>query len=346
MPAVDQRTEIIRFSPSESCRFAYVSGMTRPPVLTQAQRTRLRRLEPALRDAVRRGDYEAAKQITADIQSLLRPTGHETRLMQAKNWLFESAMEAGHLEVAMAGFRGIRQKMSSNTRVYLEATALLAICHLRRKEVGAAEPLIAEVLKNENVISSLSRRRQFRIRVVQRFEEEAVLAALTGGVHERLDIDRVQAEAGAAVQSQTEDEILANIGSQVPPEVIALLLHVHDFASRQLTVTEVELLPPPRTITEKVSLGRTILNAVNRVVWRSLCDPESEVYKMWCTQGMIALIDKKFLTVAVVAALSGMRIGAFALAAYLTAIILKMGLEVFCELAKPESVMIERNQTG
>ena len=314
--------------------------MTRPPKLTDVQRTRLARLEPALRDAVRRGDYDTAKHLTADIQALLRPTGHETRLMQAKNWAFEAAMEAGQLEVAMAGFRGIRQKMSPNTRVHLEATTLLAICHLRRREVAMAEPLMADVLRNDKVIVSPNRRRQFRLRVVQRFEEEGVLAALSGGIHERLDLDQVQAEAGMAVQTQTEDEILANIGRQVPPEVIDLLLRIHEFAGRQLTSVELKLLPPSRTIVEKTSLGRTIYDASKRVIWRSLCDPSSEVYKMWCTNGMMALIDKKFLTATVVAALSGMRVGAYAIAVCVSAMVFKMGLEVFCDVAKPDGIMI------
>ena len=143
-----------------------------------------------------------------------------------------------------------------------------------------------------------------------------------------------------AVQTQTEDEILANIGRQVPPEVIAVLLRIHEFAGRQLTPVEFKLLPPSRTIVEKTSLGRTIYDASKRVVWRSLCDPSSEVYKMWCTNGMMALIDKKFLTATVVAALSGMRIGAYALAVCVSAMVFKMGLEVFCDVAKPDGIMI------
>ena len=276
------------------------------------------------------------------MQDLLRPTGHETRLMQAKNWLFEAAMEAGQLEIAMAGFRGIRQKVAADTRIYLEASALLAICHLRRREVGAAEPLMAAVLKHENIISSQRRRRQFRLRVIRRFEEEAVLAALAGGVHERLDVDRVQADAGRAVQTLSEEDILASIGAEVPPEVIKVLLRVHEFAAKQLTKAEMDLLPPPRTVTSKISVGRTVLAAVERVVWRSLCDKESDVYKMWYSEGMAGLIDKKFLTAAVIAALGGLRVGAFALAVYLTAIIVKMGLEVFCEVARPDGVMIDK----
>jgi hypothetical protein len=102
--------------------------MPKPPNLSEGQKSRLRILEPALRQAVRSGNFQAAKIHAADIQSLLRPTGHEARLMQAKNWLFEAAMEAGDLQYAEAGFNGVRQRTSPAARVHLEATALLAIC--------------------------------------------------------------------------------------------------------------------------------------------------------------------------------------------------------------------------
>ncbi len=57
---------------------------------------------------------------------------------------------------------------------------------------------------------------------------------------------------------------------------------------------------------------------------------------------MMALIDKKFLAAAVITALSGMRLDAYALAVAVSAMVFKMGLEVFCEVAKPEGVMIDR----
>jgi hypothetical protein len=314
--------------------------MRRPPPLTDSQKVRLSKLEPALRDAVRRGDYEFAKRVTADIQVVLRPTGHETRLMQAKSWLFEAALEADRLETAISGFQGVRQKMSPKTRIYLEASALLAICHLRRRDLDRAEPLMAEVLRNEDVISSERRRRQFRLRIIARFEEEGVLAALVGPTFEPLNLERVQEEDGRIVQTQTEDEILAIIGREVPPEVIKVLLRIHEFAGRQLPAADVKLLAPARTVIEKTAVGRTIYNATTRVVWRSLCDPTSEVYKMWCSEGMMAIIDKKFLTASIVTAMAGMKLGAFALAAALAAMVFKMGLEVFCDVARPSSVMI------
>jgi hypothetical protein len=48
-------------------------------------------------------------------QTLLRPTGHETRLQQAKAWLFEAAMEAGELDTAELGFIGVRKKTAQGT---------------------------------------------------------------------------------------------------------------------------------------------------------------------------------------------------------------------------------------
>lgn len=99
--------------------------MSRPPPLTEIQKQRLSALEPALKEAVYAADYARAKQFAADIQSVLRATGHETRLMQSKNWLFEAALNAGELLTAEAGFRGVRAKTVRSTRVHLEATALL-----------------------------------------------------------------------------------------------------------------------------------------------------------------------------------------------------------------------------
>lgn len=315
-----------------------------PSKLTDAQRKRLKTLEPALRNSVRLGDYPTAKRITAEIQSVLRPTGHETRLMQAKNWLFEAAMEAGELEIATAGLIGIRQKISRSTRTHLEATALLAICYLRKGDVDEAEPRIADSLRSDVNIGSEKRRRQFRIRAIRRFEEEAALAALRGPTFSPLDIDRVQGEAGLLLRTKTEDEIYAAVGQEISPEVIKVLLRVHEFACRQLTTSELSFIPPARTLTEKVSLGKTITEATKRVVWRSLCDPNSEVYKAWCTNGMMAILNTKLLTAYLVSALSGMRIGALMLAASLIAIVLRAGLDVFCDVAKPVGMMIGRDE--
>lgn len=318
--------------------------MPRPPKLSESQRSRLGRLEPELRSAVRSGDYERAKRLLADIQAVLRPSGHETRLMQAKVWLFEAAMESGHLRVAESGLTGIRQRMAPRTRLHLEATALLAICYLRRKDIAKAEPLMAEVLRNDSVISSERKRWQFRVRMISRFEQEGIVAALVGGDPEPLNVDKVQDAAGQMVRTRSEEEILATVGREVPQEVVKVLLRIHEFASRQLPVREQRLLPSAKTVAENVAIGRTITDAMKRVVWRSLCDPESDVYKMWCTNGMMAVLDRKMIAGAVVAMLAGMKIGAYTLAVAVAALVFKMGLEVFCEVARPNGVLIHASE--
>ncbi len=198
--------------------------MPRPPVLTTDQKSRLHVLEPALRNAIRLGDYDSARRITAEIQILLRTSGHETRLMQAKAWLFEAAMEAGELDIAESGFIGIRKKTSDGTRIYLEATALLAICYLRKHRLDLAEPFISETLRKQKNIGSPARRRKFIRATIARFEEEGALASLKGRGNELLDPDDLQKEAGEMVRTLTEDEVFAALGHSLPPETIAYLL--------------------------------------------------------------------------------------------------------------------------
>jgi hypothetical protein len=210
----------------------------RPPKLTPEQLQRLHHLEPSLQSAARRGDYESAQQHALDIQNLLRATGHETRLMQAKVWLFEAAMEARHLNVAIPGLIGILGKASKGTRLRLEATALLAICYLRQKNLTKAEPLIAEVLKSKNIRSESGRRRFLR-HVVSRFEEEALLGTLVGQQPDRLDPGETQDLAAVLVRTKNEDEILFVMGEALPPESTAFLLKVDTIAKRGLTKKEI-----------------------------------------------------------------------------------------------------------
>jgi hypothetical protein len=318
--------------------------MPRAPILTKHQKQRLHALEPALRNAARVGDYSTAERITAEIQTLLRPSGHETRLMQAKAWLFEAAMEAGDLETARLGFIGIRKKTQEGTRTYLEATALLAICYLRKDRLDLAAPLIAETLRREKSIGSEARRRRFIRTIIKRFEEEGALASLKGYGDERLDPVQVQSEAGDMVRTMNEDEVFANLGRSLPKKTVAYLLKIDEFSRGQLLSAEVRYLPLPEELVKHSELGRTVFSSIRRVLYRSLCDPESDVYKAWFNQGLMTVLDKRYLAVAVTTALSGMGIGIKALGVSLTALLIKLGIEVFCDRYKPTGVMDVRNE--
>jgi hypothetical protein len=307
--------------------------------LTAEQKSKLAEMEPRLREAVRLGNYLCAKKITLEIQNVLRPTGHETRLMKSKNWLFEAAMEAGELRTAVSGFTGIRQKVSKNTRIYLEATALLAICHLRLKNLGDAEPLMAEVLGNDKYIKSVSKRRDFRRRVAERFKQEGALAALRDFGNEKLIPSVIQSNAGKLVQSKNEEEILDILGVSIPLETIRFLQTVDDLSRKALPYTEVKFLPSPETQLEKKELGRTMFASLKRVLWRSLCDPKSDIYNAWFNEGVTIVLNKKYIASAIVAALSGLGIGVKAIAVSVTALVVKFGLEVFCDRYMPDGIM-------
>lgn len=319
--------------------------MPRPPALTDKQKSHLARLEPVLRDAARRGDYETARLIAAEVQDVLRPTGHETRLMQAKNWLFEAAMEAGKISsVAIPGFVGVRKKTTPRTRVYLEATALLAVCHLRLDQPENAEPFIAESIQRLDAnIQSPKRRAQFRRRMIDRFEAEWVLATLrVAKPFEAMDPGQVETEAGRLVATIGEDELMEALGRSVPVELVERIFRVYDFARSQVPSAEQKYLPSPKDRRKQKEVGRTVFDAAKQVVWRSLCDPKNDVYKLWFESGVQAVVNKKVVGGAVVAALGGLTIGWFALAAALTAMIFKVGLDVFCEVSKPQGLMIAR----
>jgi len=261
--------------------------------------------------------------------------------MQAKVWLFEAAMEAGHLSVAIPGFVGIRGKVSRGTRLYLEATALLAISYLRQKNATEAEPLVAEVLKSRNIRSESGRRRFLR-HVVSRFEEEGILGALIGQHQDRLDAGEIQDLAAVLVRTKNEDEILFEMGKALPPASIAFLLKVDAMAKRGLTKKEILYLPGEAQIVEKAELGRTVFRSFKRVLWRSLCDPESDIYKAWFSAGLNFVLERKYLGSAVALIFMDLGIGIHALAVSAVALIMKFGIEVYCDRYKPDFIMTAR----
>ncbi|MFM9888430.1 MAG: hypothetical protein ACKVQT_35850, partial [Burkholderiales bacterium] len=172
-----------------------------------------------MRAAVYAADYRRAKGFAADIQALLRATGHETRLMRSKNWLFEAALNAGELNTAELGFRGVRAKTKRNTRVHLEATALLVVCLLRQQKVSAAEPLIAGVLEGKP-IKDAERRRHFIESVASRYQLESYISSVRNLAHESLNVDEIDSAAIEAVKSKSDDELYIQIAAAIPREVI------------------------------------------------------------------------------------------------------------------------------
>lgn len=319
--------------------------MSRPPLLTTHQKSRLAVLEPALREAVYAADYKKAKIFALEIQDLLRVTGHETRLMQAKNWLFEAALNAGEVFTAEAGFRGIREKTGEATHVHLKATALLVVCLLRQKRILDAEPLIATVLLGKS-IKDIDRRRKFIESVTTRYQLESYIAAIKNLGHESLNADVVDAEAIKAVQTKSDEELYAQIASALPREVIEFVFRVDTAARKRLSVNEVLYLPSPAALARQVQQGKSFFASLKLVIWRSLCEPQSEIYKAWYTNGMAHILSKKYYAIVVTAALVDLGFASRAAAVPVTALLMKLGIEVYCDRYKPGEILDERANTN
>lgn len=311
----------------------------KPLRLTEEQKHQLKRLEPRLKFASAQRDLKKCKAITAEIQSILRPTGHETRLMQSKNWLFETAMEVGELDYAITGFTGVRRKVSKSTRLYLESTALLAICFLRKRDLHQAKPYMIEALKCEKNIKSEHLRSKFKVNLAKRFDEEALLTSIASETIESMDLEKIQNDAAILIQTKHEDEILEMLGSNVPEGALEFVKEVHNESKHLLTYDEKMKLPSPAKFQQKKKLGKRVLAAFQKVIWQSLCDKNSDVYKMWFSNGLQAVLDKKYLTAAIVSSLLGLKIGVYAIAVYLTSLLLKIGIETFCTVYEPTNLM-------
>tara|TARA_R110000751_G_scaffold79953_5_gene161182 strand:+ start:888 stop:1838 length:951 start_codon:yes stop_codon:yes gene_type:complete len=310
--------------------------------LNEEQKKQLRLLEPSLRLASLRGDFRECERLTACLQNILRPTGHETRLMQSKNRLFETAMEVGKIDYAIRGFVGVRQKVSKSTRLYLEATSLLAICYLRKRELDKARPYMVEALRSEKNIKSEARRSDFKVSLAKRFDEEALLASISTEATENMDVEKIQEDAAKLIQTKHEDEILELLGSKIPEGALDFIERVNRESKNLLTYDEKLRLPSPATFQQKKKLGKGLLAAFQTVIWKSLCDQSSEVYKMWFTNGLQAVLDKNYLTGAIVSTLAGLKIGIYAIAVYLTSLLIKIGIETFCNVYQPNNLMALR----
>ncbi len=307
--------------------------------LTEKQKERLKTLEPKLGLAISQRDYPTAKSLIFDIQSILRPTGHFVRLSQSKNKLFELAIELNDFEFAITGLLSTRKILSDKTRIYLETTSLLAICYVRMQEIEKAKPYIKEVLTNHTVIKSKRTREIFHLEIINRFNEEVALCTLKGEKKPLYDEVELENEVIRIIQTLSEQEIFSQIGYASPKSTKDLIFLVYDFSTKQLATSERIALPSPEQKIKDVEVGKTVFQSVKRVIYNSLCNPESEIYKTWFKNGMQMVLSKGYIRSAVVSCLVTMGIGIKLIAASVIALIMKFGIEVYCDRYKPISLM-------
>ena len=236
--------------------------------LSEEQKKALSNLEPVLRKCVASADLEKAKEIEGKIQNLLEPTGHETRHLQAKNWLYETALEAGEISYAKLGLEETIQKSSPTTRLHLEAISLLAICHLRERDIEKAKVLIIDAGRKIYNIKSFWRQEQFYRRLITRLERESILVSLVDDVKRKLTVDEVNAETKKLVESKSQGQILLEMGNAVPRQLIDILSEAdllnirEEYRLREFAYDEwipfspLPPLPPPVNTDNKQELGK------------------------------------------------------------------------------------------
>ncbi len=307
--------------------------------LTVKQKERLKILEPKLNIAIEQKDYQVAKNLVADIQSQLRPTGHFTRLCQSKNKLFELAIELCDFDFAISGLNSNRSVVSDKTRIHLETISLLAICYLRMQEIEKAKPFVREVLTNHSVIKSERTRRIFHSEIINRFNEEVALCSLKNTGDQTYNEDDIEKEVINIVQKLSNQEIFEKLGQETPKATKELIFIIHDFSTKQLPYKERLALPSPEQKIKDEEVGITVFQSVKRVLYNSLCDPKSDIYKSWFNNGMQIVLSKGYIRSAVISCLGGLGIGITMVAAYIIALITKFGIEVYCERYKPIGLM-------
>lgn len=303
--------------------------------LTDKQKERLRILEPKLNRAIQEKDFLTSKSLVVDIQRLLRPSKHFVRLIQSKNKLYELSIDLNKCDFALNGLLSNQKVLRKNTRIYLETISLIAICYLRMRDVEKAKEFIQEVLRNQSVIKTLRTREVFHSEIINRFNEEIALATLTSIQTVYLDEDEIERESIRIIQTMTDDEIFSQIGQSSPSSTKDLIFLVHDYSTKQLPSAERLALPSPDQKIKDKEVGLTVFESVKRVIYNSLCNPESDIYKSWFNNGMEMVLSKGYIKSAVVSCLVNIGLGISMIAASVIALITKFGIEVYCTKYKP-----------
>jgi len=312
--------------------------MPRDPKFTPRQLERIKKLEFQLYCAVVSRSYEKAKAIMHDIEDFLQCTGHHMRLMINRNLFFEGSIDVEDYELADKGLRIVRDRTSDITRVHLDATALLAICLLRRQQMAQAEGLMELVLNNDKVIKSLAQRAKFRIKAINRFEEEVVMTTLKDSApKEYPDPLWLQSEAGLLLQKNTsEEELFERLGHAAPPKTKDAILKIDEFSRKRISHRETKLLPSPEEKKTSKRVGKIVWIAFKRRFHAALCDKESEIYQAWAKEGVGAVVNKVYIGTAISTSLINIGAAASALAIPAVALIFKLGVETYCETQKPD----------
>lgn len=304
--------------------------------LSTTQKERVNRLEKKLIKACSSGDLVVSKEILLDLKPIFLDTGNSARYYIANLRFLEATMTFGDKHTALQGIKSIREKARNNTRVYLEASSLLAICYIRLGNFSEAEPVIRAVLQNDKVIKSAKKRAEFRREIISRFDEEALIYGLSETHPIKPRLQDIENEIVKNI-GKPEDELFENIGLKVPDGAKGILLKIDSFSKKQLPTAERLALPSGKEVVENKKVGKRIQRFISRALYNSFCDKDSEIYKTIVSNNLTNV--NTIITTAIMETFYKFSIGISALIGVVAASIIKFGIDYICSVSKPKNLL-------
>lgn len=313
------------------------------PQLTAKDRELVEKLERNLRRATYIGKLNDAKFIFLQLRNILQKSGHAIRLLHSKIWLAECLINSGKTEEAIAELEQIALSCISNPRLYFQSKALLAVCRIRQGEIHLAQQLSFEL---EDALATATSKRKLLLlsTILDRLRQENYILAMREFDEVNLSSDEVFLEAERLADLVSDNSLYEQIGKSLPPRLIEMIYFSGSMEPKLLTMNRFLYLPAPAKPETSEQRGKSVFNSVRIVLWRSLCDPESEIYKAWYTQGMSNVFTKKYYSIAVCAALADLGFGFMAVAVPITALLIKSGIEVYCHRYRPAELLVARKK--
>jgi hypothetical protein len=303
----------------------------------------LQPLEAELKRLVKLHQEDAAELVFTQIQKLLQPYGvNHPRLLECRLWYFESQFDANHIANAESGFTGIVARASRSSRLRVEALMFLGLCYLRQKRTRDAKAKFKEVFQQLDKIKSTQTRQLFQKRVIERIEQECLLTAIIGVEEGPMKPERILQEAEKLAE-KSADEIVELLARNLPYGSVQLLNNVRNDAILQLRDADRKLLAAPEQASRPAQIGNLVFSVLKRVGWKTFCDPESPIYKLW-SKKIPKELNHAYFASSIVQSFNNWKIGLPLLAAGVVAIAMKYTAQEFCELTKPGSIMDTRRK--
>lgn len=302
--------------------------------LTPTQKKRATKLSRNLRRSVRFSDYENAKAIFGDYHSLLSPFGEKSknRLLKARLWLWESAIEAGELDEARKGIEIVKKRLNADTRGHLEALKLLSILEIRCSNIDLAAEYAKEAVQNVDSIKSELKRKEFHEQFIERIKEELVVSLLREDDPSTMDFQDLEMQAGRLIQKHlSANDLIAKMGAALPDHAKRLLLRVESEVRKNLPYNSIPQLPLPTDSKADTEYGSFLKKALGRRIYPLICNPKTQAQRTFTKVGFTGLIGAgNILSKAVCQAFAGFGSSAVDIASPMLATIINEKLDSFC----------------